>query len=56
VLAGVLDGGFALGSFGSALLIGVAMGNIAWGIPLDARGEFAGSLPGLLHPTHSSWA
>jgi cytochrome d ubiquinol oxidase subunit II len=44
------DGGFALGSSGSALLIGVAMGNIAWGIPLDARGEFAGSFPGLLHP------
>ena len=44
------DCGFALGSFGSALLIGVAMGNIAWGIPLDARGEFAGSFIGLLHP------
>jgi cytochrome bd ubiquinol oxidase subunit II len=44
------DGGFALGSLGSALLIGVAMGNIAWGIPLDARGEFAGTFPGLLHP------
>jgi cytochrome d ubiquinol oxidase subunit II len=44
------DAGFALGSLGSALLIGVAMGNIAWGIPLDARGEFAGSFVGLLHP------
>jgi cytochrome d ubiquinol oxidase subunit II len=26
------------------------MGNIAWGIPLDARGEFCGTLPGLLRP------
>ncbi len=44
------DRSFALGSFGSALLIGVAMGNIAWGVPIDGRGEFAGSLLGLLHP------
>jgi cytochrome d ubiquinol oxidase subunit II len=26
------------------------MGNIVWGIPLDARGEFAGTFMGLLHP------
>jgi cytochrome d ubiquinol oxidase subunit II len=26
------------------------MGNIAWGVPLDARGEFAGSFLGLLNP------
>jgi cytochrome d ubiquinol oxidase subunit II len=44
------DGGFALGSLGSALLIGVAMGNIAWGVPLDAQGEFAGTFLGLLNP------
>lgn len=44
------DRGFALGSAGSALLIGVAMGNIAWGIPLDENGEFAGTFLGLLHP------
>jgi cytochrome d ubiquinol oxidase subunit II len=44
------DAGFAVGSLGSSLLLGVAMGNIVWGVPLDARGEFAGSLPGLLHP------
>lgn len=44
------DRSFALGSFGSTLLIGVAMGNIAWGVPLDERGEFAGSFLGLLHP------
>jgi cytochrome d ubiquinol oxidase subunit II len=41
---------FSAGSLGSALLIGVAMGNIAWGIPIDARGEFAGSFFSLLHP------
>jgi cytochrome d ubiquinol oxidase subunit II len=44
------DIGFAGGSILSALLIGVAMGNIAWGIPIDANGEFAGTFFGLLHP------
>jgi cytochrome bd ubiquinol oxidase subunit II len=44
------DTAFCGSSLLSSLLIGVAMGNIAWGIPLDARGEFAGSFLGLLHP------
>jgi len=44
------DCSFAAGSLFSAFLIGVAMGNIAWGIPIDARGEFAGTFLGLLHP------
>lgn len=44
------DVGFAGGSVLSGFLIGVAMGNIAWGIPLDERGEFAGSFFDLLHP------
>jgi cytochrome d ubiquinol oxidase subunit II len=44
------DIGFSAGSVLSSLLIGVAMGNIAWGIPLDARGEFAGSFWSLLGP------
>jgi len=44
------DIGFAAGSVLSALLIGVAMGNIACGIPIDERGEFAGTFFGLLHP------
>jgi len=44
------DRGFFAGSTSAALLIGVAMGNIVWGIPLDSKGEFAGSFPGLLHP------
>ncbi len=44
------DIGFAGGSLVSALLIGVAMGNIAWGVPIDAKGEFAGTFLGLLQP------
>jgi cytochrome bd ubiquinol oxidase subunit II len=43
------DISFAAGSVFSSLLIGVAMGNIAWGVPIDDRGEFAGSFLGL-HP------
>ncbi len=41
---------FCLGSGLSALLIGVAMGNIVRGIPLDKDFEFAGTLLGLLNP------
>ncbi len=44
------DVGFSAGSVLSSLLIGVAMGNIAWGIPLDSRHEFAGGFLDLLHP------
>ena len=44
------DIGFSAGSIVSALLIGVAMGNIAIGIPIDAHGEFAGTFLGLLKP------
>jgi cytochrome bd ubiquinol oxidase subunit II len=44
------DIGFSAGSLLSSLLIGVAMGNIAWGIPLDARGEFTGTFWSLLGP------
>lgn len=44
------DVGFAGGSLLSSFLIGVTMGNIAWGVPIDERGEFAGSFLGLLHP------
>lgn len=44
------DIGFSVGSVLSSLLIGVALGNIIWGIPIDAQGEFAGTFPGLLHP------
>jgi cytochrome d ubiquinol oxidase subunit II len=44
------DVNFSLGSLSAALLLGVALGNIAWGIPLDERGVFAGTFLGLLHP------
>lgn len=44
------DRGFFAGSTTAALLIGVAMGNLVWGIPLDHRGEFTGTFASLLHP------
>jgi cytochrome d ubiquinol oxidase subunit II len=44
------DYGFAGGSLVSSLLIGVALGNIVWGIPLDAEHEFAGTFLSLLKP------
>jgi cytochrome d ubiquinol oxidase subunit II len=44
------DIGFAAGSVLSALLLGTALGNVAWGVPIDARGEFAGTFLGLLKP------
>lgn len=44
------DLGFAAGSLLSSLLIGIAIGNIAWGVPLDARGEYAGGFWTLLRP------
>jgi cytochrome bd ubiquinol oxidase subunit II len=44
------DIGFSAGSILSSVLIGVAMGNIAWGIPLDERGEFSGTFWSLLGP------
>ncbi len=44
------DIGFSVGSILSSLLIGVALGNIAWGVPVDEHGEFAGTFLGLLTP------
>lgn len=44
------DFNFFLGSVVAALLIGVAVGNIAWGVPLDHRHEYMGSFVGMLHP------
>ncbi len=44
------DISFNVSSILSALLIGVALGNIAWGIPLSADHEFVGSFLSLLHP------
>jgi cytochrome d ubiquinol oxidase subunit II len=44
------DTAFALSSVLSALLLGVAVGNLVWGIPLDSGREFQGDLLTLLHP------
>ncbi len=44
------DVSFSVSSIVSSLLIGVALGNIAQGIPLTAQHEYSGGLPGLLRP------
>ncbi len=44
------DVGFAFGSVLAAFLLGVAMGNIAHGIPLNARHVFTGTFWTLVHP------
>jgi cytochrome d ubiquinol oxidase subunit II len=44
------DVAFAVSSLSSALLIGIAIGNIVWGIPLDAKHDFQGNLFTLLNP------
>jgi len=44
------DISFSLSSILSSLLIGVALGNMAWGVPLDAQGNFNGSFWSLIHP------
>ncbi len=44
------DVSFSAGSILSSLLIGITLGNIAWGVPVDADGEFAGTFLGLLTP------
>lgn len=41
---------FSLASFVIAFALGIAMGNMIRGIPLDAQGEFAGNLLDLIHP------
>lgn len=44
------DVSFCVSSIISSLLAGVALGNVALGIPLDAHHEFVGSFVGLLNP------
>jgi len=44
------DIAFAVSSLVSAMLIGVAIGNILWGIPLDSNHDFQGNLLTLLNP------
>jgi cytochrome d ubiquinol oxidase subunit II len=44
------DVSFFLGSVLASLLTGIALGNIARGVPIGADGEFAGTFLGLLNP------
>lgn len=44
------DASFAVASIAASLLIGIAFGNIAWGIPLSSEGEYQGGFFGLIHP------
>ncbi len=44
------DASFSVSSIASSLLIGIALGNMAWGIPLSADHEYAGDFLGLLRP------
>ncbi len=44
------DVSFCLSSITCSFLIGVAIGNIAWGLPLNDFQEYSGPFLGLLHP------
>ena len=46
----VWDVSFAVSSIVSSILVGVALGNIGLGLPLDAAREYRGGLLGLLRP------
>jgi cytochrome d ubiquinol oxidase subunit II len=44
------DGTFFVGSLLPALLVGVALGNVIRGVPLDANGDYTGTFLELLNP------
>ncbi len=44
------DLSFSVASIAASVLMGIALGNVIWGIPLDAAGNFTGSFLSLLHP------
>ena len=44
------DVSFSVASIAASLLMGIALGNVIWGIPLDEAGYFAGSFLSLLNP------
>lgn len=44
------DVSFSVSSIFAAILFGVVIGNLVWGIPLGADKEFRGTFLGLLHP------
>lgn len=46
----VWDGTFFLGSLVPSLLVGVALGNVIRGVPMDANGDYTGTFLELLNP------
>jgi cytochrome d ubiquinol oxidase subunit II len=46
----VWDGAFFIGSLVPALLVGVALGNVIRGVPMDAQGNYIGTFWDLLNP------
>jgi len=44
------DVSFGVSSIVASLLVGVALGNLIYGVPLAANHEFAGNFLGMLHP------
>ena len=46
----VWDGAFFIGSLVPALLVGVALGNVIRGVPMDAQGNYIGTFWELLNP------
>ena len=44
------DGTFFVGSLVPSLLVGVALGNVIRGVPMDAQGNYIGTFWGLLNP------
>jgi cytochrome d ubiquinol oxidase subunit II len=48
--APVWDGAFFLGSLVPSLLVGVALGNVIRGVPMDAQGNYIGTFWNLLNP------
>jgi len=48
--AAVWDGAFFLGSLVPSLLVGVALGNVIRGVPMDAQGNYIGTFWALLNP------
>jgi cytochrome d ubiquinol oxidase subunit II len=44
------DTTFCISSIMSSILIGIALGNIAWGIPLTWSGDYGGTFRELFHP------
>jgi cytochrome d ubiquinol oxidase subunit II len=48
--SGFWEASFTIGSFLAALLFGVALGNVVFGVPLDSKMEYAGNFFTLLRP------